>query len=198
LEVTGPGGHSSGPVPDNAIYHLAAGLHRFSRFDFPFKLTETTRAYFRAMSRQERGQLAADLLAITQSAPDRNAVARLRAAPVYHALMGNTCVATMVNAGHAENALPERAVATIQCRLLPGEDPERVRRTIVGVVGDSAIAVKLANQPVPSPASPIRPALMATVERITSEMWPGTITLPVMDVWSSDGPYFRRASVPVY
>jgi acetylornithine deacetylase/succinyl-diaminopimelate desuccinylase-like protein len=198
LEVTSPGGHSSEPVPDNAIYHLAAGLHRFSRFDFPVKLTETTRAYFRAISREERGQLAADLLALTQTPPDRKAVARLRVSPFYHAMMGNTCVATMVNAGHAENALPERAVATIQCRLLPGQDPEQVRRTIVGVVADSAISVKLANRPVPSPASPIRPALMTTIERITSQMWPGTITLPVMDVWSSDGPHFRRAGIPVY
>jgi acetylornithine deacetylase/succinyl-diaminopimelate desuccinylase-like protein len=198
LEVTNPGGHSSEPVPDNAIYRLAGGLHRLSRFDFPVKLTETTRAYFRSISKQERGQVAADLLAITRTPPDPKAVARLGASPFYHAMMRNTCVATMLAAGTAENALPDRAQATIQCRLLPGEDPERVGRQLAGVVADSAIAVKLANDPRPSPASPIRPDLMATVERITSEMWPGTVTLPVMDPWSSDGLYFRRAGIPVY
>jgi acetylornithine deacetylase/succinyl-diaminopimelate desuccinylase-like protein len=104
----------------------------------------------------------------------------------------------MAAAGEAENALPQRAQATIQCRLLPGEDPERVRRTLVGVVADSAITVKLANEPQPSPASPIRPELLATVERITSEMWPGTVTLPVMDPWSTDGSRLRRAGIPVY
>jgi acetylornithine deacetylase/succinyl-diaminopimelate desuccinylase-like protein len=198
LEVTNPGGHSSEPVPDNAIYRLAGGLHRLSRFDFPVKLTETTRAYFRSISKQEQGQVAADLLAITRTPPNPKAVARLRASPFYHAMMRNTCVATILAAGHAENALPQRAQATIQCRLLPGEDPERVRRTLVGVVADSAIAVTLANVPLPSPASPIRPALMATIERITSAMWPGTVALPVIDPWSSDGVYYRRAGIPVY
>ena len=198
LEVTNPGGHSSEPVPDNAIYRLAGGLHRLSRFDFPVKLTETTRAYFRSISKQEQGQAAADLLAITRSRPDPKVVARLGASPFYHAMMRSTCVATMLAAGDAENALPQRAQATIQCRLLPGEDPERVRRVLVGVVADTAIAVKLANEPRPSPASPIRPDLMATIERITTAMWPGTVLLPVMDPWSSDGVYFRRAGIAVY
>lgn len=198
LEVVNPGGHSFEPVPDNAIYRLAGGLHRLSRFDFPVKLSETTRGYFRSIAKLEQGQLATDLLAITRTPPDPKAVARVGVSPFYHAMMRNTCVATMVAAGEAENALPQRAQATIQCRLLPGEDPERVRRTLVGVVADSAITVKLANEPRPSPASPIRPDLMATIERITTEMWPGTVTLPVMDPWSSDGPYFRRAGIPVY
>ncbi len=197
LEIINPGGHSSEPVPDNAIYRLAGGLHRLSRFDFPVKLSETTRAYFRSIAKLEQGQLATDLLTITRT-PDPKAVARVGVSPYYHAMMRNTCVATMVAAGEAENALPQRAQATIQCRLLPGEDPERVRRTLVGVVADSAITVKLANEPRPSPASPIRPDLMATIDRITTEMWPGTVTLPVMDPWSSDGPYFRRAGIPVY
>jgi acetylornithine deacetylase/succinyl-diaminopimelate desuccinylase-like protein len=198
LEVTNPGGHSSEPVPDNAIYRLAAGLHRLSRFDFPVKLTETTRAYFRSISKQEKGQVATDLLAITRTPPNPKAAARLGSSPFYHAMMRNTCVATMLAAGDAENALPQRAQATIQCRLLPGEDPGRIRRALIGVVADSAIAVKLANEPRPSPASPLRPDLMATIERITSAMWPGTVVLPVMDPWSSDCVYFRRAGIPVY
>src|SRR5204863_254467 len=98
LEVTNPGGHSSEPVPDNAIYRLAGGLHRLSRFDFPVKLTETTRAYFRSISKQEQGQVAADLFAITRTPPNPKAVARLGASPFYHAMMRNTCVATMLAA----------------------------------------------------------------------------------------------------
>lgn len=198
LEVTNPGGHSSEPVPDNAIYRLAGGLVRLARFDFPVKLIETTRAFFRSVSKQEQGQQAADMLAITRANPDPRAVARLNTSPFYHALMRNTCVATMLHAGHAENALPPRAQATIQCRLLPGEDPEGVRRTLDRVVADTQMAVTTANEPRPSPASPMRPDLMATIERITSDMWPGTLTLPVMDPWSSDGLYFRRAGIPVY
>jgi acetylornithine deacetylase/succinyl-diaminopimelate desuccinylase-like protein len=199
LEVTNPGGHSSEPVPDNAIYRLAGGLQRLSRFDFPAQLTETTRGYFRTIAKREQGQVAADMLAITRTPPDPKAAARLGASsPYYHAMMRHTCVATMLAAGDAENALPQRARATIQCRLLPGEDPERIRRTLARVVADSAIRVTLANQPRPSPASPLRPALMATIARITTEMWPGTLVLPVMDPWSSDGGYYRRVGIPVY
>jgi acetylornithine deacetylase/succinyl-diaminopimelate desuccinylase-like protein len=199
LEVTNPGGHSSEPVPDNAIYRLAGGLDRLSRYDFPVRLTETTRGYFRTIAKRDQGQVAADMLAITRTPPDPKAAARLGASsPYYHAMMRNTCVATMLAAGHAENALPQRAQATIQCRLLPGEDPERTRRTLARVMADSAIRVTLANQPRPSPASPIRPALMTTIARITSEMWPGTRVLPVMDPWSSDGGYYRQAGIPVY
>lgn len=198
LEVTNPGGHSSLPVPENAIYRLAEGLARLDRFDFPVKLTETTRAYFRSVSRQEKGQLAADLLAVTRSQPDPRAVTRLDRSPFYHAMLRNTCVATMLEAGHAENALPQRARATIQCRLLPGEDPEQVRRALARAVADARIAVTIANEPKPSPASPLRPELMATIARLTTEMWPGTLTLPVMDPWSSDGLHFRRAGIPVY
>ena len=198
LEVTNPGGHSSMPVPDNAIYHLAGGLERLSRFEFPLRLNETTSAYFRTIAGQEQGQLGADLLAITRPNPDPRAVARVGRSPFYHAMMRNTCVATMLDAGHAENALPQRARATIQCRLLPGEDPDTVRRTLERVVADSAIGVTIANEPHPSPASPVIPAIMRPVERITAAMWPGAAVLPVMDPWSTDGLHFRRAGIPVY
>jgi acetylornithine deacetylase/succinyl-diaminopimelate desuccinylase-like protein len=199
LEVTNPGGHSSEPVADNAIYRLAGGLQRLSRFDFPVQLTETTRSYFRQIAKQEQGQVAADLVAITRTPPDQRAAARLgRTSPFYHAMMRNTCVATMLEAGQAENALPQQARATIQCRLLPGEDPERVRRILARVVADSAIAVTVANKPHPSPASPIRPSLMTIIKKITSAMWPGTLVLPVMDPWSGDGQYFRSAGISVY
>ncbi len=198
LEVTSRGGHSSMPVPGNAIYQLAGGLQRLGRFDFPVELTETTRAFFRSAAKQETGQFAADLLAITRTPTDRSVAARLGTSPFYHAMMRNTCVATMLEAGHAENALPQRARATIQCRLLPGENPESVRSLLARIVADSSIVVTLANEPRPSPASPVRPDVMETVQRITTAMWPGTVVLPVMDPWSTDGLHFRRAGIPVY
>lgn len=198
MEVVNPGGHSSMPVPDNAIYRLARGLERLSRFEFPARLNETTRAYFKAIAGQEPGQVGADLAAIARGKPDPRAVARLGASPFYHAMMRNTCVATMLQAGHAENALPQRAQATIQCRLLPGEEPDSVRRTLRRVVSDTQIAVTMANVPNPSPASPVDPEIMEPVRRITTEMWPGAVVLPVMDPWSTDGLHFRRAGIPVY
>lgn len=198
MEVVNAGGHSSMPVPDNAIYHLARGLERLSHFEFPARLNETTRAYFKAISEQESGQAGADLSAVTRGKPDPRAIARLGASPFYHAMMRNTCVATMLQAGHAENALPQRARATIQCRLLPGEEPDSVRGTLQRVVADTQIAVTLANVPSPSPASPVDPEIMAPVRRITTEMWPGAIVLPVMDPWATDGLHFRRAGISVY
>ena len=198
LEVVNAGGHSSMPVPDNAIYRLAGGLQRLSRFEFPIRLNETTRAYFEGISTQEPGQVGADLRAITHGTPDPRAVARLGVSPFYNAMMRNTCVATMLEAGHAENALPQRAQATIQCRLLPGEDPATVLRTLQRVVADTQIAVTIANEPRPSPASPIIPEVMEPVRRISAQMWPGVVVLPVMDPWSSDGLHFRRAGIPVY
>ena len=198
LEVTGAGGHSSLPPRDNTIYTLAQGLDRLSRFDFPVRLNPTTRAFFRQLAKQESGQLAGDLRAVSGDPPDPKAAERLAAVPLYNSSMRTTCVATMLQAGHAENALPQRAQATIQCRLLPGDSPETTRTTLARVVSDTLIRVTLANKPDISPASPVSPEVMTAVERVTTGMWPGVIVLPVMDPWSSDGTQLRRAGVPVY
>lgn len=198
LEVTSAGGHSSLPPRENAIYTLARGLDRLARFDFPLRLNPTTRAFFARLAEQESGQLARDLKAMSLETPDPKAAQRLSTVPLYNSSMRTTCVATMVQAGHAENALPQRARATIQCRLLPDESPERIRKVLVGVVSDSLIRVTLPEPPEASPASPPSPEVMSAVERVTSAMWPGVIVLPVMDPWSTDGKHFRRAGVPVY
>jgi acetylornithine deacetylase/succinyl-diaminopimelate desuccinylase-like protein len=198
LEVTGAGGHSSLPPRDNAIYTLAKGLDRLSRFDFPVRLNSTTRSFFRRLAEQEKGRLAADLRAVSGDSPDPKAVARLAVVPLYNSSMRNTCVATMLQAGHAENALPQRAQATIQCRLLPGESPEAVRATLMRVLSDTLIRVTLPDKPEIAPASPLSPEVMTAVERITTAMWPGVVVLPVMDPWTSDAVYLRQAGVPVY
>jgi len=199
LEVTGPGGHSSlPPRGNNAIYTLAKGLDRLSRFDFPVRLNPTTSAFFRRLAQQETGQLAADLRAVSGPRPDPRAAKRLSAVPLYNSSMRTTCVATMLQAGHAENALPQRAQATIQCRLLPGESPEDTRTTLARVLSDTLIRVTLPDEPEIAPASPLLPEVMTAVERVTTRMWPGVVVLPVMDPWSSDGALLRKAGVPVY
>jgi acetylornithine deacetylase/succinyl-diaminopimelate desuccinylase-like protein len=198
FEVTGPGGHSSLPTRNNAIYTLANALERLSRYEFPVRLTETTRAFFARLGGQQTGQLGSDLRAVTRNISDSSAVARLSGIPMYNSSMRTTCVATMLDAGHAENALPQRARGTIQCRLLPGDTPAQVRDTLVRVAGDSLVHISVMGHPEASPASPLSPVVMTAVKRVTGQMWPGVIVLPVMDPWSSDSRHFRVAGTPVY
>jgi len=198
LEVTNPGGPSALPRPDNAIYRLADALTRLAHYDFPVRLNETTRAWFLSLAEREQGQLREDLRAVTRTPPDDAAVRRLSEVPFYNSTMRTTCVVTMVEGGHAENALPQRARATIQCRLLPGDDPAGVQATLARVIADTGVSITMVGQPIPSSVSPLRQDLFLSIERITSEMWPEVQTLPVMDPWTSDGAHFRRAGIPVY
>jgi acetylornithine deacetylase/succinyl-diaminopimelate desuccinylase-like protein len=198
LEVTGKGGHSSLPPQDNAIYTLAAGLSRLAAFDFPVRLNPATRSFFSRLSEQDTGQVARDLKAVSNERPDSAAARRLTSVPLYNSSMRTTCVATMLNAGHAENALPQRAQATVQCRLLPDESPEQTRATLVRVLADSLIKVTLPAPADPSPPSPPSAEVMSAVESVTGAMWPGVIVLPVMDPWTTDGRHFRAAGTAVY
>jgi acetylornithine deacetylase/succinyl-diaminopimelate desuccinylase-like protein len=198
FEVTGPGGHSSLPRRDNAIYTLAGALERLSRYRFPVRLTETTRAFFARLGQQQSGQLGSDLRAVTRNTSDSGAVARLADIPMYNSSMRTTCVATMLNAGHAENALPQRARATVQCRLLPGDTPAQIRDTLIRVIGDSLVHLSIVGRPEESPESRLSPEALSAITRVTRQMWPGVIVLPVMDPWSSDSRIFRAAGTPVY
>jgi acetylornithine deacetylase/succinyl-diaminopimelate desuccinylase-like protein len=197
FEVTSPGGHSSLPTRDNAIYTLAAALERLSRYRFPVRLTETTRSFFARLGEQYGGQIGNDLRSVSAN-EDSAAVERLSQIPMYNSSMRTTCVATRLDAGHAENALPQRARATIQCRLLPGDTPEQARDTLIRVVGDSQVHVSVMGTPEGSPPSPLSPEVMSAVTRVTGQMWPGVIVLPVMDPWSSDSRILRVAGTPVY
>jgi acetylornithine deacetylase/succinyl-diaminopimelate desuccinylase-like protein len=199
LETRNSGGHSSLPVKDNAIYHLAQGLARLAAFDFPVRLNETTRAFFERMSRIETGDAAADMRAVAGSPVDAAAAARLAASsPYYNSLMRTTCVATRLEGGHADNALPQLARAIVNCRILPEDSPQNVQTTLVHVLADPAIAVSEVAPPQPSPASPLRPDVVRAVEAVTAEMWPGVPVLPIMSTGASDGLYLRRAGMPVY
>lgn len=199
LDVRNPGGHSSLPRKDNAIYQLAAALTKLAAFEFPVELNEITRSFFARMASLETGQVAADMKAVAQPAPDAAAAARLAAgSPLYNSMMRSTCVATQLTGGHAENALPQQARAVVNCRLLPGADPRAVEQTLKQVVADEGIVFTTLWEPVASPASPLRPDLMAAVERHTTEMWPGAIVLPFMSTGATDGLYLRNAGIPTY
>jgi acetylornithine deacetylase/succinyl-diaminopimelate desuccinylase-like protein len=199
LETHNPGGHSSLPVKENAIYTLAAGLTRLAAFDFPVALNETTRSFFEQMSRVERGDLGAAMTAVTQSPPDAAAVSRLAAASAYfNALMRTTCVATELQAGHAENALPQTARATVNCRVLPDQPLQEVHAALVRVIADDGISVSPMGQPTPSPRSPLRADVLREVEKATSAMWPGVPAVPIMSTGATDGHYLRVAGIPTY
>ncbi len=200
LWVKNPGGHSSQPVKDNAIYHLADGLSRLGKFDFPVKLNEVTRAYFQRMAGlQADSRVEADMRAVSAAAPDQQAAARLSAAsPYYNALMRTTCVATILNGGHATNALPQLAEANVNCRMLPGEDPAYVRRTLQETLADPDVNVDFVDAAKPSAPSPLSPDIMGPIESITQKMFRGVVVVPVMSAGATDSLYLRNTGIRSY
>ena len=198
LEVTNSGGHSSLPRKDNAIYRLAEGLGRLSRYDFPVKLNETTRAWLERAAAQEDPRLGAAMNSVASGQSDPAAIALLSAVPAYNAQLRTTCVATMLEAGHAFNALPQSAQATVNCRVLPGEPVEEVQKTLVRVVDDAQITVTPRWTHVYSKPSPLSPGIVQAVERVTAEFWPGIPVIPTMSTGATDGSFLRNAGIPTY
>jgi acetylornithine deacetylase/succinyl-diaminopimelate desuccinylase-like protein len=200
LEVTNSGGHSSLPVKDNAIYHLAAGLARLEAFEFPVQLNEVTRTYFERSALVESDvNVAADMRAVARPTPDLAAAARLSASlPYYNAMMRTTCVATLLLGGHANNALPQMASANVNCRILPGVSPASVKDTLVKVLADPKITVAFVDEARPSKPSPLRPEVMDVVESLTKQFFPGVIVVPVMSTGATDGLYLRNSEIPTY
>src|SRR5262245_42205879 len=200
LKVTNSGGHSWMPVKDNAIYHLSQGLARLSAHAFPVQLNEITRTYFsRSADVQSDPKVAADMRAVARTTPDLAAAARLAAAvPYWNSMMRTTCVATQLAGGHAPNALPQLASANVNCRILPGESPNAVKDTLIKVLADPKIAVSFVGEARPSKPSPLRPDLMAAVESLTKQMFPGVIVVPVMSTGATDGLYLRNGEIPTY
>lgn len=200
LTTRDPGGHSSLPRPDNAIYELAAALGRLSTYAFPFETNAVTRAYFARTAALVPSELAADMRAVSASAtPDSAAAARLAARSAYYnALLRTTCVATLIQGGHAQNALPQSATATVNCRMMPGTDPATVERTIRRVVADSAVEVVPADTAGPSPPSILPPALERILDQTTASVWGRLPIIPSMETGATDGLYLRNAGMPVY
>jgi acetylornithine deacetylase/succinyl-diaminopimelate desuccinylase-like protein len=198
LETTSPGGHGSLPGPDNAIYRLAAALSRLEAFKFPVTLTATTRASFDAFSALEKASAASDMHAVAQSPPDLAAAERLSQNVRLNAQLRTTCVATLISGGHAENALPQRARATIQCRMLPGDSAENVQAVLIATLADPAVRVTLDAPPIVSPESPPTPQLLKKVTLLVHSMWPGVPIIPTMATGFSDDRQTRNAGMPSY
>ena len=198
IETTSPGGHGSLPGPDNAIYRLADGLGRLERFQFPIRLTATTRASFEARAELPHGPDSADMHALARVPPDPAAAERLSRNTYLNAQLRTTCVATLINGGHAENALPQRARATIQCRMMPGDTEEQVRTALVRALDDSKITLTLDAAPIVSPESPPTPAIMSRVAKVAHSMWPGVPVVPTMATGFSDDRQTRNAGIPSY
>jgi acetylornithine deacetylase/succinyl-diaminopimelate desuccinylase-like protein len=200
LEVRNKGGHSSIPVKDNAITRLAAGLVRLGAFDFPVHVDEVNRAYFEQMAHMTDEPVASDMRAVGQGSTDPVVIARLSEAnPYFNARVRTTCVATMLEGGHADNALPQMARARVNCRILPGETEESVRATLRTVLADDQIAIGDAGYLFePSPASPLAPEVMSAIRKVTAELWPGLPVLPEMSTGASDSLYLRNAGIPAY
>lgn len=209
VSVTNPGGHSSLPRPDNAIYSLTDALSRLEHYQFPFELNEVTRAYYERMANVETPERAADMRAILQNPPNSEAVARLSRDPIDNSTMHTTCVATRLNAGHANNALPQRAEANVNCRILPGHSAEEIRQQLIDVFAnpnisvlyvDNARNVHLDRAPDRKsfPPPPLRHDVFDPLEKITQQMWPGTPVVPDMSTGASDGIYTTAAGLPTY
>ena len=196
LEVHNKGGHSSLPVADNAIYRLAAALSRLSNFGFPLKTNEVTSAYFRQIAQLDPANKE-DLLKVSHGDPA--AMQRVAAlAPAWNAVLRTTCIATMLEGGHAMNALPQLAAANVNCRVLPEDSPQYVDETLRKVVGDDQVSVKVLGEPERGPASPLRPDVLDATTRITSQMWPGVAVVPNMVMGATDGRMLRIAGIPTY
>ena len=200
LDVRNKGGHSSVPSRDNAIYHLAEGLVRLSKFSFPLNLNDTTRAYFNRAAEFEGDQTAADMRAVLSDKPDPAAMSfvRLAANPVYNAQLRTTCVATMLQGGHAVNALPQLASAKVNCRIMPGEPVEEVKATLERVLADDQITVTQLEQPVLSAPSALHEEIMGAIEKLSREFWPTAVVMPTMSAGATDGSYLRNAGIPTY
>ena len=199
MEVTNRGGHSSEPRPDNAIYQLAAGLVKLGKFQFPYKTNATTRLYFQRRALLETGQVRADMLAVSKSPRiDLKAAERLAQKTERNAILHSTCVATMLNAGVQENALPARAQATVQCRIMPDETVEGTQKALEQAVGDPAIKFSVVGYVVSAPESPPTKELLGSVEKVVHSMWPGVPVIPAMAAGASDSIFTRNAGIPSY
>jgi acetylornithine deacetylase/succinyl-diaminopimelate desuccinylase-like protein len=207
FESLNPGGHSSVPSPDNAIYHLAGALSRLQSFSFPLRINEITRNYFERTATLASGTASSDMKAVAKQPPDAAAVQRLSEVPYYNSLLHTTCVATMLSGGHAANALPQTARANVNCRIFPGEDPQEVLKTLERIANDPKVKVSVVPQigpdgkvvpVVPVPPSPLLPEVTQAMEKTLGTVWPGVPLVATMSTGATDGRITRIAGIPTY
>ena len=208
LITTNPGGHSSLPVPDNAIYHIADALQRLQNYTFPFELNAITRAYFEKLSTLEQGRTAEDMKAMLATPPSQTAIDRLSEEREWNATMRTTCVATRLLAGHANNALPAMAQANVNCRILPGHSREEIRQDLIRIFSDPQVTVNYvddAGNIYPSapaakalPPVALQPEVMDPLEKLVAVYWPNTPVVADMADGASDSVYTNAAGIPTY
>jgi acetylornithine deacetylase/succinyl-diaminopimelate desuccinylase-like protein len=198
LEVTDRGGHSASPRRDNPIYRLADALRRLAQFDFPPRLNPVTRAFFERLAAAETPATADAIKALLAGSTDPQTLAPLTSRPDYNAQMRTTCVATMLDAGHAENALPQTARATVNCRVLPGDSVDEVTRTLAAVIADEKVAIIPKGVAVESPPSAVNPEVMQAITRLSVEMWPGVPVNGAMSAGYTDNRWLRNAGIQAY
>jgi acetylornithine deacetylase/succinyl-diaminopimelate desuccinylase-like protein len=198
MTVKKPGGHSSRPSPDNAIYDLAAALQKIQHYHFPVMWSDMTRDFFRTSGQQLGGELGQAMLAFANNPQDKKAAERLEREPSYVGTTRTTCVATMLSAGHAENALPQSATATVNCRVFPGVLVEDVKQSLQKVVQNSAIEFVTLGQPVESPISELRDDVLAAVKKAVHARYPDVSIITYMESGGTDGMHYRKAGIPTW
>jgi acetylornithine deacetylase/succinyl-diaminopimelate desuccinylase-like protein len=199
FEVTNPGGHSSRPIPDNAIYHLVRAVDRVSRFEFPVQLDDASRGFFSGMAPLVGAEDGAAMTAAVKNPNDAAAVAVLDKEPNWHAMLRTTCVATMLSAGHATNALPQRARANINCRIFPGVSREEIQAQLVRVADDPAVVVSIPEVRGPvAPPAPLTRQVLGPIETVAHQMWPGVPVVPALEPGASDAQFLNPAGIPTY
>lgn len=199
LEITNSGGHSSLPRKDNAISRLSEALGRLGRFDFPFKLIPTTRAYFEQMSEIDKSSVGADMKALLRDPVDPDAVARFSAStPFNNATIRTTCVATTVTAGHAANALAQRAQATVNCRILPGETVDQTQATLAEVLADKDIKISRLGEATIAPSASLETEVVKHARAVTQDMWPGVPLIPTLSPGATDGRFLNTVGIQTY
>jgi acetylornithine deacetylase/succinyl-diaminopimelate desuccinylase-like protein len=198
LEVTDPGGHSAAPRRDNPIYRLSAALTKLAQFDFPPRLNVVTRANFERLIETETPTVVAAIKVLLAGSTDPAALAPLAANPNYNAQMRTTCVATLLEAGTVENALPQTARATVNCRILPDEPVEETANILARIIADDKVTITPQGRPMAAPPLPPHPEVMQAVSQLANEMWPGVPVQPTMSAGYTDNRWLRNAGIPAY
>ncbi len=199
IEATNPGGHSSAPIRDNAIYELSDAIAKVRDYEFPLQMTDTTRAYFRVAGKARGDAMGAAMVTLSANPTDTAAEAMVNTDKSYHSMLRTTCVATLLDGGHANNALPQRAGANVNCRIFPGVSAEAVRVALEKAIADPKMTVKQVDDRGPAAVPPpLDPKIVGPAEKLLAKYYPGVPLAPVMSTGATDGIYLGAIGIPSY
>jgi acetylornithine deacetylase/succinyl-diaminopimelate desuccinylase-like protein len=199
LSTTNKGGHSSQPVRDNAIYAMGDALAKVREFEFPLEFNDTTRAFFTKAGPQRGGAIGEAMVALAANPSDKAAEATVNTDKMLHSVLRTTCVATLIDGGHAQNALPQKVTANVNCRMFPGRSSDETQAMLAGAIGnpDVKIEQKVRGKPI-AKAPPMTPALIGPMEQLAAKRWPGVPVIPTMSTGATDGVYLAAVGIPTY